>query len=145
MKDLEFDAEFYKHTEKTIADFENRDTKYDTGPLPPYIDTTPITEQKIEDIRKSDVAFAMFINQLRERENFYQKAMETAAKAKEQLSEAELKSKDRRLAVIIMTIAEIITSIGVGGIFTRYAVGFIFVVLSGLILTTLSLYLNFKK
>ncbi len=145
MNDLDFDADFYKRTSKTNDDFENRDTKYDTGPLPPFIDTTTIAEQNIEDIRENDVAFSMFINQLRESESFYQKAMDTAAKAKEKLREVEHKSKDRKLAVIIMTVAEIITSIGVGGIFTEQATGFNYVVLAGLIMTAISLYINFRK
>lgn len=145
MNDLEFNAEFYKHTPKTMDDFENRDTKYDTGPLPPVIDTTSIGDLNIEDIRNNDIAFAMFVNRLRESENFYQKAMKAAAKAQAELKEVEQKSKDRKTAVILMTVAEIITSIGIGGMFTDYESIFMIVVFFGLIATAISLYFNFRK
>lgn len=147
MDDLEceLDAEFYEYVKKDMSNLKEDNSKYDTGPLPRWIDTDAILEQKIEDIRENDTAFAMFINHIRERENFYQKAMETAAKANKKLSETEIKAKDRKLAVIIMTSAEIITSIGVGGLFTKYAPGFAVVVLVGIMMTALSLYLNFRK
>ena len=135
----EFDTDIYK------SHFENSDTKYDTGPLPVWIDTATISEQKIEDIRKSDTAFALFINQLRERENIYQNVMEAASKAKNELEEIKDKSDDRKLAVVMMTIAEIFISIGISGVFSEDSVGYNFVVLAGLIMTGFSLYLNFRK
>ena len=143
--EMEFDAKIYEHTKFTSPNAHDEGNIYDTGPLPYWINTDAISEQEIEDIRKSDTAFAMFINQIRERENLYQRAMHTAAKATKKLSKIEGKLKDRKLAVIIMTIAEIIISIGVGGMFTRYAIGFVFVVLVGIIMTILSLYINFRK
>lgn len=143
--ETEFNVNIYKHIANTSNSIIKSDSIYDTGPLPIWINTDTILEQRIEDIRENDTAFAMFINQIREREGLYQKAMNTVDKANKKLIEMENKAKDRKLAVIIMTIAEIMLSISIGGMFTKYAIGFVFVVIMGLIMTILSLYLNFKK
>lgn len=73
------------------------------------------------------------------------KQMQKNIELNNKIKELELKNSDRKNSVIIMTVAEIITSIGVGGMFTEYAMAFLFVVLAGILMTILSLYLNFKK
>ena len=64
---------------------------------------------------------------------------------KHEINVLNKKSSERKNSVIILSIAEIITSIGVGGLFTSTPLPFLFVLFAGIIMTVLSLYLNFKK
>lgn len=109
------------------------------------LDPNDIPKVNFEKIRKNEEAFVMLLNSMKASSNAYQEASVKVTELNERIIQLEKKNLDRFTSVIIMTIAEIITSIGVGGMFTKYAVGFIFVVLAGLIMTTLSLYLNFKN
>lgn len=43
-----------------------------------------------------------------------------------------------------MAIAEIVTSIGVGGLFSKDSIMSVFMIITGIVMTTLSLFLNFK-
>ena len=102
------------------------------------LDVDKIPTPDYEEIRKNKAAYALFLRKVREQEIAYQNAMRVIASAKR-------KANDRKIAVIILTIAEIITAIGISGLFTNDPVIFVFVLLVGIIMTGLSLYLNFKK
>lgn len=102
------------------------------------LDINKISTPDYEEIRKNKTAYALFLCKVREQEIAYQNAMRAVANAKR-------KANDRKIAVIILTIAEIITAIGISGLFTNDSVIFAFVLLAGIIMTGLSLYLNFKK
>ena len=109
------------------------------------IDPDVIPNVDFEKIRKNEEAFIMLLNSMKASSSAYQESNAKVAELNEKIIQLEKKNSDRLNSVIIMTIAEIITSIGVGGMFTEYATGFMFIVLAGLIMTALSLYLNFKK
>lgn len=113
----------------------------------PHIGVVPddIPKVDLEKIRKNEEAFFMLLNSMKASSAAYQESNAKVIELNEKISQLEKKNSDRLNAIIIMTIAEIITSIGVGGMFTEYAIGFIFVVVAGIIMTALSLYLNFKK
>lgn len=140
-----FDVEIYEHAKNNPHTAEPGERKYETSALPDWIDSSDIPVQKIEDIRQNNTAFMMFINQVRDRDALYQKAMRSASDAKQKIAKLERKASDRKIAVIIMTVAEIIMSIGVSGLFTDYAHIFWIVLAGGVLLTAVSLYLNFKE
>ncbi|MBQ7133616.1 MAG: hypothetical protein IJO20_03880 [Ruminococcus sp.] len=109
------------------------------------LDPDEIPKVDLEKIRNSEEAYLMLLNSMKISSNAYQDASTKVTELNEKIIQLEKKNSDRLNSVIIMTVAEIITSIGVGGMFTEYATGFIFVIFAGLIMTALSLYLNFKK
>ena len=103
-----------------------------------------------KDIRENEAAFNMLLNQVQETDRLYSmKVRELEEKngeinsLKQEINTLNKKSSERKNSVIFLSIAEIITSIGVGGLFTSTPLPF--VLCAGIIMTALSLYLNFKK
>lgn len=141
---IEFDPEIFEAAKKE----ENQESEplYTTSVLPDLgIDAESIPVPDYEEIRKNKTAFLLFVHKVKEQGETYQRAMRTATEAKRKVAELERTANDRKSAVIIMTVAEIITAIGTGGLFTEYAAISWIVLAAGILLTVLSLYLNFKK
>lgn len=109
------------------------------------IDSEDIPKVDLKKIRNNEEAFIRLLNSMKASSSAYEQANAKNIELNNKIKELELKNSDRKNSVIIMTVAEIITSIGVGGMFTEYAMAFLFVVLAGILMTILSLYLNFKK
>ena len=109
------------------------------------IDVADIPKTNPMKIKDNEEAYAMLLNTLKTSTEAYEKSRGKILELEVQIRDLELKSTQRKCAIIIMTIAEIIISIGVGGLFTDYAVMSYFVIAAGVIMTILSLYLNFKK
>lgn len=64
---------------------------------------------------------------------------------KNEIIHLKIGNVEKKNAVVTLTIAEIITSIGLGGIFSSHILMSVLMILCGLSLTAYSLYLNFKK
>ncbi len=135
----EFDVEIFEKAKEDMQDGSSAEPLYTTAVNLDFgLDINKISTPDYEEIRKNKTAYALFLCKVREQEIAYQNAMRVIASAKR-------KANDRKIAVIILTIAEIITAIGISGLFTNDPVIFSFVLLAGVIMTGLSLYLNFKK
>ncbi len=96
-------------------------------------------------IKENDAAFSMLLNTLKTSSDAYEEAQIKIKMLENENRILDKKSSERKNSVIILSIAEIITSIGIGGLFTSIPWPFAFVLSAGIIMTILSLYLNFKK
>lgn len=120
--------------------------KYTTAVLPDLgIDGENIPVPDYEDIRKNKTAYLLFIHKVKEQGEAYQKELQANEEAMQRIVELEKKAEYRKSAVIIMTAAELVTAVGVSGLFTNYPVPFGIVLSTGLLMTAVSLYLNFKN
>ena len=120
--------------------------RYTTAALPDLgMDGEEIPAPDYEEIRQNKTAYLLFIHKVKEQGEAYQKVLKSHKKARKRIAELEQKASDRKSAVIIMTASEIVISIGISGLFTEYIVPFGIVLAAGILMTAVSLYLNFKK
>lgn len=103
-------------------------------------------------IKDSEEAYKLLLNSYKtssrecERLNSENKKLkDIITELKDEITELKLVDRDKKHAVVILTFAEILTSVGIGGIFTSYLIMSLFMIFCGLSLTMYSLYLNFKK
>ena len=88
----------------------SKDKIYDTAVLPPIDIKDEIPSPTIEDIQKNDTAFLMLLKMIQSRDEYYQQA-------KEDVEYYRQKSEDRRIAVILSMIAELLLALGTGALF----------------------------
>lgn len=134
-----FDPEIYRMAKEDGCREQGNEPLFTTSVLPDLgIDADNIPVPSYEDIRRNKAAYLLFLHKVKEQGIVYQNAMRAVAQYKR-------KSKDRLLSVVLLTISEIITSIGISGLFTSEPLIFAYMLAAGIILTSLSLYLNFRK
>ena len=107
---------------------------------------------KYQEIRKSEAAFKIFLNTVYEKDKIYSKTVHDLKKstddlnaAKEKVFELEKRSSERFSAVIITAVAEVVTAIGISLLSpSENKLIPIAVIIAGIIMTGVSLWLNFK-
>ena len=105
-----------------------------------------------EEIRQSETAFNILLHQVQETDRIYSETVQEVGKLNAKLADAQKtiakldkKSSDRFSAVIISSVAEVVIAIGVGIIsICEKQIVPTAVIGAGVIMTTLSLWLNFK-
>ncbi len=109
------------------------------------IDSKKIPEVDPMKVRDNEESYIMLLNTMKTSSEAYQKATVKIERLNNRIKQLEIKNTEHKSSVIIMSIAEIVTAIGVGGIYTEYFKMSIVVIFLGIVLTILALYFNFKK
>lgn len=107
---------------------------------------------KYQDILANETAFKMFINEVSEKDKLYSEKVcevrdltEKLDRATQRVANLEKRASERFCAVIISTVAEVVTAIGIGILPSNESKTVpLFVILAGVLMTILSLWLNFK-
>ncbi len=109
------------------------------------VDQGDIPGIDIMKIKDSEEAYKLLLNTYKTSSKECDRLMLENGNLKKEIVNLKIGNTEKRNSVIVLTIAELITSIGVGGIFTSHVIMSALVIICGLILTAFALYLNFKK
>ena len=128
---------------------------FDDFPLDPLSTTAEledigIKEEDIPDIdlmkiKENEEAFKLLLHAYKTSSKECDRLNLENGKLRKEIENLKIGNSEKKNAVVTLTIAEIITSIGLGGIFSSHILMSVLMILCGLGLTTYSLYLNFKK
>ena len=128
---------------------------FDDFPLDPLSITAElehigIEKDKIPDIdlmkiKENEEAFKLLLHAYKTSGRECDRLNTENKELKNEIIHLKIGNAEKKNAVVTLTIAEIITSIGLGGIFSSHILMSVLMILCGLSLTAYSLYLNFKK
>lgn len=109
------------------------------------IDEEKIPKVDLSKIKDNSEAYIMLLNTLKTSSDAYEAARTKIAELERENRKLEKRSEARKSSVIILTVAEVITSIGCSGLYADNPIPAIFVIVAGFLMTVLSLWLNFKS
>ncbi len=109
------------------------------------IEKEDVPDIDIMKIKDNEEAYKLLLNLYKTSSKECDRLMLENGNLKKEIERLKIGNTEKRNSVIALTIAELITSIGVGGIFTSHVIMSALVIICGLSLTAFALCLNFKK
>lgn len=109
------------------------------------INGNEIPQTDFSKIKDNEEAFSMLMNAMKASSEALEKARIKITEQEKEIHILDKKNLERKDSVIILSLAQIITSLGASGLFTNNPTPFFFVLAAGVSMTILSLFLNFKK
>ncbi len=120
-------------------------TMYDTAILPDLnLEDEKMPPVKLKDIQENDAAFTMLVNLINSRDRIYSDVCRERDRLKEENTKLVEESKNRKTSTILITVANIITSIGVGFLINNLPAAIVGMA-AGITMNAVGLWLSFRR